>query len=51
VTYPIGKNIKSGLIVLGDLPKMENTINGLIIMGDLPRWKIKGGDMIGLEGR
>jgi hypothetical protein len=36
---------------MGDLPKMENTINGLIIMGDLPRWKIKGGDMIGLEGR
>ena len=29
-----------GLIVMGDLPKMEKNVKcGLIVMGDLPRWK------------
>jgi len=28
---------KSGLILMGDLPKGKN---GLIMMGDLPRWKM-----------
>jgi len=27
---------KSGLIVMGDLPRWKS---GLIVMGDLPRWK------------
>jgi len=31
-----GKNLKCGLIVMGDLPK-EKEKNGLIVMGDLPR--------------
>jgi hypothetical protein len=34
VTYPSGKKRKSGLIVMGDLPKW---MNGLIVIGDLPR--------------
>jgi len=53
VNYPGGKNMKSDLIVIGDLPtqkkkkwshcngwptQMEK--NGLIVMDDLPRWKI-----------
>jgi len=29
---------KSGLIVMGDLPK-EGGKSGLIVMGDLPKWK------------
>jgi hypothetical protein len=33
VTYPQKKK-KSGLIVMGDLPRWKN---GLIVMGDLPR--------------
>jgi hypothetical protein len=31
-----GKNLKCGLIVMGDIPK-EKEKNGLIVMGDLPR--------------
>jgi hypothetical protein len=38
VTYPDGKNVKCGLIVMGDLPK-EGGNSGLIVMGDLPKWK------------
>jgi hypothetical protein len=38
VTYPDGKNVKCGLIVMGDLPK-EGGKSGLIVMGDLPEWK------------
>jgi hypothetical protein len=33
VTYP-EKMVKSGLIVMGDLPRWKN---GLIVKGDLPR--------------
>jgi len=42
--------VKSGLIVVGDLPRWKNVKNylivmksesGLIIMGDLPKWKEK----------
>jgi hypothetical protein len=29
------KSLKSGLIVMGDLPRKD----GLTVMGDLPRWK------------
>ena len=40
VTYPSGKNVKCGLIVMDDLPKNGKNIKcGLIVMGDLPRWK------------
>jgi len=38
VTYPDRKNVKCGLIVMGDLPK-EGGKSGLIVMGDLPKWK------------
>jgi hypothetical protein len=38
------KKGKSGLIVMGDLPKWKN---GLIIMGDLPRLK-KHGELVAL---
>jgi hypothetical protein len=38
VTYPDGKNVKCGLIVMGDLPK-EKGKSGLIVMGDLPKEK------------
>ena len=39
-TYPNRKNVKCGLIVMGDLPKNGKKIKcGLIVMGDLPRWK------------
>jgi hypothetical protein len=40
VTYLDGrwKNMKCGLIVMGDLPK-EKGKSGLIVMGDLPKWK------------
>jgi len=38
VTYPDGKNVKCGLIVMGDLPKKGGK-SGLIVMGDLPKWK------------
>jgi len=43
VTYPNGKNVKCGLIIMGDLPrwKIEKMWSGLIVMGDLPRWKIE----------
>jgi hypothetical protein len=34
VTYPNGKNVKCGLIIMGDLPRKND---GLIVMGDLPR--------------
>jgi len=48
-----GKNVKCGLIVMGDLPKeggksglivmgdlpKEGGKSGLIVMGDLPKWK------------
>ena len=33
------KHVKSGLIVMGDLPRWKNVKNGLIMMGDLPKWK------------
>jgi len=33
-----GKNMKCGLIVMGDLPK-EKEKSGLIVMGDLSKWK------------
>jgi hypothetical protein len=33
-----GKNVKCGLIVMGDLPK-EKGKSGLIVMGDLSKWK------------
>jgi hypothetical protein len=43
------EKIKSGLIVMGDLPRWKNGLivmgdlprkkDGLIVMGDLPRWK------------
>ena len=40
MTYPDGKNVKCGLIVMGDLPKNgKNMKCGLIVMGDLSRWK------------
>jgi len=41
VTYPGGKNVKCGLIIMGDLPrwKIEKIWSGLIVMGDLPKWK------------
>jgi hypothetical protein len=41
VTYPNGKNVKCGLIIMGDLPrwKIEKMWSGLIVMGDLPKWK------------
>ena len=29
---------KSGLILMGDLPRGKNMKCGLIVMGDLPRW-------------
>jgi hypothetical protein len=31
---------KSGLIVMGDLPRKKD---GLIVMGDLPKWKMERG--------
>jgi hypothetical protein len=42
VTYPNGKNVKCGLIVMGDLPrwKIEKMWSGLIVMGDLPKRKM-----------
>ena len=30
---------KNDLIVIGDIPKQKNMENGLIVMGDLPKWK------------
>jgi len=33
-----GKNVKCSLIVMGDLSK-EKGKSGLIVMGDLPKWK------------
>jgi hypothetical protein len=35
------KNMKCGLIIMGDLPrwKIEKIWSGLIVMGDLPKWK------------
>ena len=34
------KNMKCGLIIMGDLPKNgKNMKCGLIVMGDLPMWK------------
>jgi hypothetical protein len=43
VTYPDGKNVRYGFIVMGDLPrwKIEKIWSGLIVMSDLPRWKIE----------
>jgi len=38
VTYLDEKNMKCGLIVMGDLPKKGGK-SGLIVMGDLPKWK------------
>jgi len=35
------KNIKSGLIVTGDLLRWKNVKNDLIMMSDLPKWKME----------
>jgi len=37
VIYPSEKNVKGGLIVMGDLDRRKK--NDLIVMGDLPKWK------------
>ena len=36
MTYPKMEKIKSGRVVMGDLPRWRN---GRVVIGDLPRWR------------